>query len=119
MRERAAALLARGESVVLDASWTDAQERARATELARAANAELTCLECRAPREITEPRIRGRRGSASDATPLVAAVMSLDADPWPEATVIDTAGPAEAAIELAVAEVHAPIAHSGWTVVGR
>lgn len=119
MRERAAALLARGESVVLDASWTDAEERVRATEVARTANAELTCLECRAPREITEPRIRGRRGSASDATPLVAAVMSLDADPWPEATVIDTAGPAEAAIELAVAEVHAPTAHSGWTVVGR
>lgn len=118
-RERAAELLARGESVVLDASWSDAEERDRASDLARLAHAELTCLECRAPREVTEPRIRRRRGSASDATPLVAAVMSLDADPWPEATVIDTAGPAEAAIELAVAEVHHPTPHSGWTVVGR
>ena len=119
MRERAAGLLARGESVVLDASWTDAEERAGAAELARASHAELTCLECRAPREVTEPRIRGRRGSASDATPLVAAVMSLDADPWPEATVIDTVGPAEDSIELAVTEVHHPTPHSGWTVVGR
>jgi uncharacterized protein len=119
MRARAAELLARGETVILDASWTDADERARATELAAGAHAELTCLECRAPREVTEPRIRGRRGSASDATPMVAAVMSLDADPWPEATVIDTAGPAEAAIELAVTEVRNPHPHAGWTVIGR
>ncbi|MCD2195267.1 AAA family ATPase [Actinomycetospora endophytica] len=118
-RERADVLLARGESVVLDASWTDAAERDRATDLARAAHAQLTCLECRAPREITEPRIRSRRGSASDATPLVAAVMSLDADPWPEAIVIDTAGPAGPAIERAVDEVHHPTTRSGWTVLGR
>jgi predicted kinase len=119
MRSRAAELLARGESVVLDASWTDAGERGQATALAAEAHAELTCLECRAPREITEPRIRNRRGSASDATPLVGAVMSLDADPWPEATVIDTVGPAEASIGLAVEEVHTPHRHAGWTVVGR
>jgi aminoglycoside phosphotransferase family enzyme/predicted kinase len=119
MRARAGELLARGESVVLDASWTDAGERAHATALAAEAHAELTCLECRAPREITEPRIRNRRGSASDATPLVAAVMSLDADPWPEATVIDTVGPAEASIDLAVEEVRTPQKHTSWTVVGR
>jgi uncharacterized protein len=119
MRARAADLLARGESVVLDASWTDVEERAQATALAAEAHAELTCLECRAPQEITEPRIRNRRGSASDATPLVGAVMSLDADPWPEATVIDTVGPAEASIDLAVEEVHTPHRHAGWTVVGR
>ena len=118
MRARAAELLARGESVVLDASWTDAEERGRAVRLAEDAAAELTCLECRAPREITEPRIRNRRGSASDATPLVAAVMSLDADPWPEAVAIDTAGPAEGAIDLAVAEVLTPHRHADWTVVG-
>ncbi len=119
MRERAAELLARGESVVLDASWTDADERARAEGLAAGAGAELTCLECRAPREVTEPRILARRGSASDASPLVAAVMSIEADPWPEAIAIDTLGPAEAAIDLAVAEVHEPHRHASWTVVGR
>ena len=118
MRARAAELLGRGESVVLDASWTDAEERARAVRLAEDAAAELTCLECRAPREVTEPRIRNRRGSASDATPLVAAVMSLDADPWPEAVAIDTAGPAEGAIDLALAEVLTPHRHADWTVVG-
>jgi aminoglycoside phosphotransferase family enzyme/predicted kinase len=118
MRERAAVLLRRGESVVLDASWTDTCERDNASALAEEAHAAMTCLECRAPREVTEPRIRGREGHASDTTP-VAGATSLDAAPWPEASVIDTAGPAEAAIELAVAEVHHPTAHSGRTVVGR
>jgi hypothetical protein len=118
MRARAAELLARGESVVLDASWTDAEERARVTALAGEADAELTALECRAPLAVTGPRIRDRRGSASDATPLVAAVMAIDADPWPEATVIDTAGPPEAAVDLALAEVRSPRDHAGWTVVG-
>jgi aminoglycoside phosphotransferase family enzyme/predicted kinase len=108
MRARAAELLARGESVVLDAPWSDAAERVRATELAADADAQLTGLECRAPLAVTEARTLGRRGPGWDATPLAAAVLARDADPWPEATVIDTDGPAEAAIELAATAVHTP-----------
>ena len=118
---RAEALLARGESVVLDASWTAAAHREVATALAARSSAALTSLRCEAPREIADARIRARRGaaapSASDATPLVAAVMAADADPWPEATVIDTAGTVDDAVTAALAAVRSPRPHATWRVV--
>jgi aminoglycoside phosphotransferase family enzyme/predicted kinase len=119
MRERAAALLARGESVVLDASWTDAAERSEATALALDASAQLVRLECRVPPEVAAERLQSRRGSASDATPVVASVMALDADPWPEATVIDTDVSPGTAVEIALAAVANPARPHAWTVVGR
>jgi aminoglycoside phosphotransferase family enzyme/predicted kinase len=119
MRHRAAELLARGESVVLDASWTDGAERREATALARGAAVEVTRLECRVPVEVAAERLRSRRGSASDATPVVASVMALDAEPWPEATVIDTDVPPDAAVASALAAVANPARPHSWTVVGR
>ncbi len=114
---RAAELLGRGESVVLDASWTaDAQREAAAALAARSA-VPVTALRCEAPRAVADERIRRRRGSASDATPMVAAVMSADADPWPEATVIDTAGTVEESVAGALAAVRSSRRHGGWTVV--
>lgn len=114
---RAGELLARGESVVLDASWTAADHRDAAAALAARAVVPVTALRCDAPRAIADERIRRRRGSASDATPLVAAVMSADADPWPEATVVDTAGAVEDAVTAALAAVRSPRPHARWTVV--
>ncbi|GAA4783207.1 AAA family ATPase [Actinomycetospora chlora] len=114
---RAGALLARGESVVIDASWTAAVRRAAAAALAARSAVPLTSLHCEAPRSVADERIRRRRGSASDATPLVAAVMSADADPWPEATVVDTGGPVEASVEAALAAVRTHRPHATWTVV--
>nr|WP_116709999.1 AAA family ATPase [Actinomycetospora cinnamomea] len=114
---RAGDLLARGESVVLDASWTaDAQREAAAALAARSA-VPLTALRCEAPRAVADERIRRRHGSASDATPLVAAVMSADADPWPEATAIDTAGTVDDAVAAALAAVRSSRPHGRWTVV--
>ena len=69
------------------------------------------------PGDLADARIRSRRGSASDATPLVAAVMSADADPWPEATTVDTSGPADDSVATAVTAVRAPRRHGSWTVV--
>ena len=114
---RAEELLGRGETVVLDASWTDDGHREQATALADRTSSDLVALRCNAPRELADARIRARRGSASDATPLVAAVMSADADPWPEATVVDTSGPAEDSVATAVAAVRARRHHGSWTVV--
>jgi len=63
---RAGKLLARGESVILDASRTSAALAAR--------------------------RLQARAGDASDAGPDVAERMAAAADPWPDATPIDTSG---------------------------
>jgi predicted kinase len=103
--------------VVLDASWTDARRRDQAAALAARTSSDLVALRCDAPRDLADARLRARRGSASDATPLVAAVMSVDADPWPEATTVDTSGAGEDSVATAAAAVRAPRHHGSWTVV--
>ncbi|HLU54826.1 MAG TPA: AAA family ATPase [Pseudonocardia sp.] len=98
---RAEELLRRGESVVLDASWTSATRRAAAVAVARRTSSELLQLECRADAATTARRIAARRGGPSDATVQVATLMADAADPWPEAVAVDTAGPVEHALERA------------------
>jgi aminoglycoside phosphotransferase family enzyme/adenylate kinase family enzyme len=101
---RARQLLERGESVVLDASWTDAARRAEAAALADATVAELVELRCDAPAEVAAGRMGHREvGDPSDATPAVAAAMAASADPWPTAVVIDTTADPETA-EAAAAD---------------
>ncbi|GAA2865134.1 AAA family ATPase [Pseudonocardia halophobica] len=90
---RAAELLALGESVVLDASWTAAGLRERAAEAARAADAETVALCCAAPAAVAAERIRSRRRSVSDVTVAVAERMAIVADPWPDAVVVRTDRP--------------------------
>ncbi|MDD7939520.1 AAA family ATPase [Actinomycetospora lutea] len=114
---RAQGLLARGESVVLDASWTAATPREAANALAARSSVPVIPLRCEAPRDVADARIRARRGAASDATPLVAAVMAADADPWPEATTVDTAGSVDDAVTAALSVVRAPGRRGSWTVV--
>jgi uncharacterized protein len=99
---RAAALLARGESVVLDASWTSAEHRRLAAAVARHTHSTLVPLRCAAPAEITARRLRSRRGTSSDADPRVAAAMAVDADEWPQAWTVDTAGSPETALRQAL-----------------
>jgi aminoglycoside phosphotransferase family enzyme/predicted kinase len=85
--------LARGETVVLDASWTSAAWRQRAREVAATSVAELVELRCDAPVEVTAARMAHRAakgGDASDANPIIAGRMAAVADPWPEATTIAT-----------------------------
>lgn len=93
--ERAEALLVMGETVVLDASWSRAEERGEARRLAEQTASDLVELVCVAPPEVTADRMDRRRrrgGDASDADPAVAAALAAQADPWPEAHVVDTAG---------------------------
>jgi uncharacterized protein len=107
--ERAHRLLDLGEPVVLDASWTDRQQRADAVTLARDTCSELVELECRAPSEVATERLRQRARAAvnvSDATPAVAAAMAATAHPWPQAESIDTTARADGTLASAEAFVH-------------
>lgn len=101
--ERAAALLRRGESVVLDASWTRRPPREHAARLADQLGADLTPLRCSAPRELAIERIRSRARGASDATSAVATAMAADSDPWPSAHTVDTSCDPETSLSQALA----------------
>lgn len=89
---RAEVLLGRGESVVLDASWSHATAREHADKIAERTHSDLVALRCDAPASVTEHRIKSRTGSMSDADPAIATAMAADMAPWPEATTIHTTG---------------------------
>jgi predicted kinase len=87
---RAGALLASGESVIADASWLSAPQRAAAAALAGDASAELVQLRCAASADLARQRICARHHGVSDADAEVARRMAADMAPWPQATTIDT-----------------------------
>ena len=102
--ERAATALGMGESVVLDASWSDGAWRRRARELADQAAADLLELRCVAPEATSLDRMAARRAAgsdASDATPAVAAAMAQRFDDWAQATVLDTTAPLDRTLDEA------------------
>ncbi|MEV5302688.1 AAA family ATPase [Amycolatopsis methanolica] len=92
MLRRAADLLALGETVVLDASWSDAGQRRAAAEVAETACSPVLPLRCWAPEAVTAHRLAARADSLSDATPEIARHMASDVHPWPEAHTVLTAG---------------------------
>lgn len=88
------ALLGRGYSVVLDATWSAAEDRQQARQVARRTASELVEVRCTAPAGTAEARITARGDAhASEATPAVARQMAGRFAPWPEAVVLDTARP--------------------------
>ena len=95
---RAASLLAMGESVLVDATWTNADYRTQAASIAAQAMADLVQLQCTAPLPVAASRIAGRVGDVSDATPAIAARLAEEQAPWPEAIVIDTSGELPSAV---------------------
>jgi uncharacterized protein len=102
---RARLALESGDSVVLDASWTDAARRADAGRVAAATTSDLVELRCEVDPSVADVRIRRRRAARddpSDADPEVAAALRRLASPWPSATVIDTSGSAPEAVAQAV-----------------
>jgi len=93
---RAGNALARGENVLVDASWSSAADRACAARLAAARHADLVELRCATAPEVAAARIARRAAvgsDVSDATAEVHAALATRADPWPSATVIHTAAP--------------------------
>lgn len=105
MLRRARVALGFGESVVLDASWTDRAWRDQARAVAAACAADLVELRCVAPAGVAADRMLARAvrgGDPSDATPVVAAAMAEREVPWPTATAVDTAAPVDAAVQAAL-----------------
>ena len=87
---RAADLLACGESVLLDASWSVAELRAAARELAAEQHAHLAELRCVVSPALARRRLLSRPPGPSDADPEVASQLAAVAARWPSATTIDT-----------------------------
>jgi len=100
---RAGELLARGESVVLDASWTSQHHRDLAAGLANRTSSDLVQMECQTTAAAAGRRIICRVTSASDATLPVATAMAVAVDPWPDAVTIPTSGPVAESLALAAA----------------
>jgi aminoglycoside phosphotransferase family enzyme/predicted kinase len=101
----ASSALACGESVVLDASWSDASWRERASEVAATTSSDLIALRCDAPEDVAGARIAERRriaNDASDATVAVATAMRARFAPWPGAHVVDTTRSLDASVAAAV-----------------
>lgn len=66
LMERARESLVRGESVILDASFTRRRERTTARELAREAGARFRIIECVAPDNVARERLDARIARGSD-----------------------------------------------------
>jgi len=97
---RAETLLANGESVVLDATWSAAEHRALARAVAERTHSRLTELRCRLAADQADARIAARIGE-SDADAAVAAAIRARFAPWPEAVEVDTAGHGDGPADLA------------------
>ncbi|MFF8843386.1 AAA family ATPase [Streptomyces sp. NPDC015127] len=103
--DRASALLSSGESVVLDATWSDTGQREAALRMAERTSADLVALHCQAPSNVTAARLNSRAPGASDADLDVATAMAAKEPPWTKAVSIDTSGPLESAVVQAMAAV--------------
>jgi hypothetical protein len=104
MLSRARQLLSLGHSVVLDASWSAAEQRAEARRVAAAAAANLREVRCEAPAELARQRILDRALAGtdpSDATVAIAGRMRASFDDWPEATPLSTVGTREDSLSAA------------------
>lgn len=89
---RAARLLDRAESVVLDASWNSESGREAARALADAKGADLIELVCELGPEVAKARIARRLDAGvdpSDARPELVDELAARFDPWPSATKLD------------------------------
>jgi aminoglycoside phosphotransferase family enzyme/cytidylate kinase len=103
---RAEGLLAHGETVVLDATWTQARRRAAARALAGRASADVVELRCLVDVETAARRTdaRARAGNdVSDADATIARALADAFEPWPEAEVISTAVCVGASLHAATA----------------
>jgi hypothetical protein len=105
---RAETLVALGESVVLDASWTSAAARAHAHDVAAATCTDLVELHCSLDPAIARERVMRRlvtSQSESDATPAIADHLAARMDPWPSAIDIDTSARSDEVIRAALAAI--------------
>jgi aminoglycoside phosphotransferase family enzyme/predicted kinase len=86
---RAGILLAMGESVVLDGTWSDPRWRQLARDLAHRTSSDIHELRCELAAELAIERIAARAG-ISDADAGIAVAMDSRFEAWPEARSIET-----------------------------
>jgi len=82
-----------GRSVILDASWPNAERRAHAARVASETASELLAFVCRVDPEIARARAAAREKhatDASDAGPDIAAALAARFEPWPGTIEVDT-----------------------------
>ena len=102
---RARVALELGESVVLDATWSDAGPRADAARVAATTASDMIELRCDVDVDVADARIELRRAmhnDPSDAGRDIAAALRSGASPWPSATVVDTSETVSDAVREAV-----------------
>jgi predicted kinase len=105
---RAAALLERGESVALDATWTSAEHRELARRVATDHSASCFELECHIDRSLARERVTERLASTvdpSDATPEIVDHLASLRDPWPRALSVNCGVGADQALRDALSHV--------------
>ncbi len=105
---RAEELVGLGETVVLDASWTAAAHRDQARQVASNTSTDVVEVRCVLDPDVAAKRIavRARRGGdASDADESIARALAAGADPWAEATNIDTSAAPAQVLEAALATI--------------
>ena len=106
--DRARSLLARGESVIFDASFSAERWRAAAAALAEEGRARYTPLRCTVPSEIAHDRIRRRAAAgddASDATAQIADGMAERFEVWNDATTVDMMPPVADVVPAVVSTI--------------
>ncbi|OBH60323.1 hypothetical protein A5686_21375 [Mycobacterium sp. E2479] len=99
---RARALLANGQSVILDGTWRDPQTRTHAYRIAHETLSALVEIRCSTDVKLTAERIVARRRGNSDVTPAIATALAQQDDEWDTAYALDTSRP----LDLSVEEIH-------------
>ncbi|GAB7006648.1 AAA family ATPase [Nocardioides sp. AN3] len=89
--DRAARLLAMGETVILDATWSQQGRRDEAAAVASCTSSDLVQLQCTVSDDVAESRLATRPAGVSDADVEVARAMRARFEAWPEATRVQTA----------------------------
>lgn len=90
---RARALLASGQSVILDGTWRNPQVRGHAYRIARETFSALLEIRCLANSEVAANRIVTRPQGNSDVTPAIAAALAEQYNEWEAAYPLDTSLP--------------------------
>lgn len=98
---RARALLANGQSVILDGTWRNPQVRAHANRIAYETSSALVEIRCSVNSEVAAGRIVTRRQGNSDITPAIAAALAEQYDEWETAYPLDTTQPLDHSLERA------------------
>lgn len=105
--DRAATAIQRGESVVLDASWSDRDLREQARAVAQTTTALITELMCVVPEEVATRRLAARQHGPSDANPSIRHAMASGFGAWPKATSVCSDQPPSNAADAAAIAVDA------------